>query len=123
MMRHILPMSDFIFKIFRVPEWETFTNNGAFTGSADDLRDGYIHLSAGGQLAGTLAKYFHGETSLIIARFRADTLSPLKWEISRGGEKFPHLYAPLPISALDTHLALRHKDGKFIVPTEFIGQS
>ncbi len=113
-------MSDFIFKIFRADEWENFKSAGVFTGSVHDARDGFIHLCAGGQLAGTLAKHFSAEKGLIIARFHASKANALKWEASRGGEKFPHLYAPLPINALDTHLALRQKGGVFILPEGFI---
>jgi len=122
-MFHTLSMSDFIFKIFRAPEWETFNKDGFFSGSAHDVRDGFIHLCAGSQLAGTLAKHFSEDDSLILARIHAGKVKALKWEVSRGGEKFPHLYAPLPISALDTHLVLWQKDGTFIVPAGFIGQS
>lgn len=71
--------------------------HGAFAGSRDDLRDGFVHLSAGHQLAGTLAKYFRNQDDLLLIAFRSSDLGPgLKFEPSRGGELFPHLYGPLP---------------------------
>jgi uncharacterized protein (DUF952 family) len=85
-----------VFKIATAAQWRAAVAHGAFEGSADDLRDGYIHLSSRHQLEGTLAKHFVRQTDLVLAAFDAAHLEPdLKWEASRGGELFPHLYAPL----------------------------
>lgn len=71
---------------------------GAFRGAAVDLADGYIHLSAADQVAETLAKHFAGRADLVLASFDAEALgNALRWEPSRGGALFPHLYAPLPV--------------------------
>ncbi len=91
-----------IFKILPAEEWETAKENGTYNGSADDNRDGFIHFSASHQLHGTAKKYFSNKEGLLLVAFNPETLGDsLKWEPSRGGDLFPHLYGPLP-----THLAL-----------------
>lgn len=84
-----------IFKIFRADEWEGFQQSGQFAGSADDLRDGFIHLSTATQLAGTVARHFAGEKGLIAAELALDGDPALRWEASRDGALFPHLYRRL----------------------------
>ncbi|MFN7176829.1 MAG: DUF952 domain-containing protein [Thermaurantiacus sp.] len=91
-----------IFKIFRKGEWRRFQETGAFTGSTDDLRDGFIHLSTHAQLAGTLARHFAGETELMIAEVLVANDPALRWEVSRGGARFPHLYRPLTLADIGT---------------------
>ena len=89
--------ANFAYKIIDASEWRTAVAAGGYKGSADDLRDGYIHLSTGSQLAGTAAKYFCGHRDLLLVEFRTDDLgTELVWEPSRDGELFPHLYAELP---------------------------
>jgi uncharacterized protein (DUF952 family) len=86
-----------IFKICSTDEWSAATSVGAFKGSADDLRDGYIHLSTAEQAAETAQKYFSNRRDLLLVAFDATRLGErLKWEPSRGGALFPHLYADLP---------------------------
>lgn len=86
-----------VYKVLAAPDWEAAQNKGAFEGSADDVRDGFVHLSAAHQLAGTLAKYFRNRDDLLLVAFPVQALGPaLKFEASRGGDLFPHLYAPLP---------------------------
>ncbi|QMW23460.1 DUF952 domain-containing protein [Sandaracinobacteroides saxicola] len=88
-----------IVKIFRAAEWAAFQATGRFAGSADDVRDGFIHLSTGEQVAGTLERHFKGETQLILAELALDEDDPtLKWEVSRGGTRFPHLYRALTLA-------------------------
>lgn len=85
-----------IFKILRTAEWRSFQAAGRFDGSPDDLRDGFIHFSAAEQVAGTLAKYFSGEAEVVILTVPAPPLGDaLRWEASRNGALFPHLYRPL----------------------------
>jgi uncharacterized protein (DUF952 family) len=84
-----------LFKILRAPEWAAFEADGVFDGSADDLRDGFIHLSADEQLAGTLARHFAGEAGLLVLRVAVEADPMLRWEPSRGGALFPHLYRPV----------------------------
>jgi uncharacterized protein (DUF952 family) len=89
-----------IYKICPRDAWDAATVSGAFAGSADDVRDGFIHLSAEHQLVGTAMKYFSRVDGLVVVAFDAKMLeSHLKWEASRGGDLFPHYYGPLPASA------------------------
>lgn len=87
-----------LFKILRRAEWQALCAEGRFAGSADDLRDGFIHLSTEAQLAGTRARHFGGETDLVLAEVAVAGDPALRWEIGRGGARFPHLYRPLAIS-------------------------
>jgi uncharacterized protein (DUF952 family) len=90
-----------VFKILSADEWTEAKQSGTFTGSRDDRRDGFIHLSTAVQVAGTAARHFAGQHGLVLVAFDAARLGPaLKWEPSRGGALFPHLYAPLPIDAV-----------------------
>ena len=82
-------------KILRSAEWERFRAEGVFAGSADDLRDGFIHLSTEPQVAGTLRRHFAGGTGLVRVEVEVGEDPSLRFEPSRGGEAFPHLYRPL----------------------------
>ena len=88
-----------IFKIFRRPEWDAFRAAGETDGAPVDLADGFIHFSTAQQVAETAAKWFATESDLVLVAFRAEALGPgLKWEASRGGALFPHLYRRLRLS-------------------------
>ena len=91
---------------------------GRFEGSADDAGDGFIHLSAGHQVAGTLAKYFAGQRDLVLLAVDPERLGDrLRWETSRGGELFPHLYGPLPLAHVTAVEPLvLHDDGTHRLP-------
>jgi uncharacterized protein (DUF952 family) len=92
-------VGELIYKIFRADEWAAFEAEGRFEGSEADRQDGFIHFSKLDQLRETLSKHYSGEMRVAIAAFPADAFGQdLKWEVSRGGEKFPHLYAPLLIA-------------------------
>jgi uncharacterized protein (DUF952 family) len=85
-----------IYKIFRRPEWDAFRAAGQTAGAPVDLADGFVHFSAAPQLAETAAKYFADVSDLVLVACEADRLGPaLKWEASRGGGLFPHLYRNL----------------------------
>ncbi len=72
-----------------------------WTGSTHDLRDGFIHFSAAHQLAGTVGRHFAGQSNLMLISVDPDRLgAQLRWESSRDGDLFPHLYGPLPLSAV-----------------------
>jgi uncharacterized protein (DUF952 family) len=90
-----------IYKICDRALWQAAGPAGAFRGAAVDLRDGFIHFSTAAQLAETAAKHFAGLSDLVLIAADADALgAALKWEVSRGGELFPHLYGELPLSAV-----------------------
>jgi uncharacterized protein (DUF952 family) len=109
-----------IYKVCGAGEWAAAEAAGAYEGSADDARDGFIHFSTGRQLAGTLAKHFAGRDDLVLVAAEADALGDaLKWEPSRGGALFPHLYGALPTSAaLWTKPLNLGGDGRHVIPAE-----
>ena len=85
-----------IYKIVPRDMWEAARRIGTFAGAPVDLADGFIHFSVGHQAAETAAKHFAGQDDLLLVAVEADDLGgALKWEVSRGGDKFPHLYAAL----------------------------
>src|SRR5688500_14861957 len=86
-------MHEIIYKIMSRASLAEARKAGRFDGSADDLRDGFIHLSTGPQVAGTLEKHFPGEADLVLLAVETTLVGDrLKWEPSRGGDLFPHLY-------------------------------
>jgi uncharacterized protein (DUF952 family) len=85
-----------IFKIFRRPEWNHLCAAGETAGAPIDLADGYIHFSTASQVAETAAKYFADQSDLVLVAAEVESLgAALKWEPSRGGALFPHLYRNL----------------------------
>ena len=97
--------SEPIYKILSRGEWEQAQRDGVFTGSAVDARDGYIHFSTAGQVRETAARHFAGEEDLLLLSVDP-TCCPaeaLRWEPSRGGALFPHLYAALELTCV-THV-------------------
>jgi uncharacterized protein (DUF952 family) len=94
-------MSGPIYKICPRALWREAEAAGCFNGAPVDLADGYIHFSTAGQVRETAAKHFAGEVGLVLVTVDAAALGDaLRWEPSRGGALFPHLYAPLPVSAV-----------------------
>src|SRR5690242_13844215 len=90
-----------IYKVLRPAEWATAQARNVFAGSPVDLRDGFIHFSTAGQLEETISRHFAGERDLVVLEIDAAPLGEkLKWEPSRGGALFPHLYGELPLSAV-----------------------
>jgi uncharacterized protein (DUF952 family) len=90
-----------IFKIVGAEEWRAAEAAGVFAGAAVDRADGYIHFSTAAQARETAAKRFAGRGDLVLAAVDADSLGPaLRWEPSRGGALFPHLYGPLALDAV-----------------------
>jgi uncharacterized protein (DUF952 family) len=115
-----LPMTTTVYKILTADEWQAAERAGSYAGSADDARDGFIHLSTAEQLAGTAGKHFRGKPDLVLVAFDAASLGPgLKWEPSRGGALFPHLYAALPTApALRVEPLPLGPDGVPILPQD-----
>jgi uncharacterized protein (DUF952 family) len=111
-------MSDPIYKICKSAMLQEARGRGRFEGSADDLRDGFIHLSAGHQVAGTLAKYFAGQRDLVLLAVDPERLGAgLRWEKSRGGELFPHLYGPLDLDhVISIEALMLQEDGTHRLP-------
>lgn len=92
---------DIVLKIVPASLWHEAERTGHFRGSEVDLRDGFIHFSTTAQVAETAAKHFAGQADLLLVSIDAGKLGPaLKWEPSRDGALFPHLYGVLPLSAV-----------------------
>jgi uncharacterized protein (DUF952 family) len=108
-----------IYKILRPEEWAELERSGETSGAPVDVADGFIHFSTAEQTAETAAKHFAGEDGLILAAFDADALGDaLKWEVSRGGAKFPHLYAPLRCADVLWHAPLPLVGGVHVFPAD-----
>jgi uncharacterized protein (DUF952 family) len=90
-----------IYKICERELWRQAEREGNFRGAPVDARDGYIHFSTAAQLRETAARHFSGVPDLVLVAVDAEALaSALKWEVSRGGALFPHLYGHLPLAAV-----------------------
>lgn len=111
-------MTGVAWKLADAAEWEHARAAGAYAGSALDLSDGYIHLSTGDQLVETARKHYAGRTDLVLAAVDLSVLGEvLRFEPSRGGDLFPHLYAPLPFSAVTQERRL-HVDAAGVMQFE-----
>lgn len=94
-------MNATIYKICSEERWREAERTGLFHGAAIDLTDGFIHFSTAAQVRETAAKHFAGQSGLVLAAIDAAKLgNALKYEVSRGGALFPHLYAPLDLTAV-----------------------
>lgn len=91
-------MSEKIYKIITEAEWQAVEAGGAYRGAAIDVADGYVHLSGANQVEETVEKHFRGQSGLLLLAFNTDDFDDaLKWEPSRGGALFPHLYGELDL--------------------------
>jgi uncharacterized protein (DUF952 family) len=107
-----------IYKICPASAWREAERQGVYRGSADDLRDGFIHFSSAPQVAETAKKYFFGQKGLFLVAVDADALGQaLRWEPSRNDELFPHLYGELDLGAVTDVMELRARsDGYHDLP-------
>ena len=91
-----------VYKILTAEAWAAAARAGRFRGAGIDLADGYIHLSTAAQAAETAQLHFAGQADLVLLRIDAAALgAALKWEPSRGGQLFPHLYGPLDCALVE----------------------
>lgn len=113
------PADAVVYKICPRDDWRRAGQFGALTPSGDDQRDGYVHLSRGSQVAGTLARHFAGRGDLVLLAVRVERLpgGALRWEASRGGELFPHLYERLSVASVEQVFELPlDTDGVHVLP-------
>lgn len=108
------------YKILTAGQREEFLAEGMFHGAPVDIADGYIHLSTSDQLAGTLEKHFSGQRDLFIAAVDLAKLEDtVRWEESRGGQLFPHIYGPLPRQAVTAMFPVeRDEEGALRLPLQ-----
>ena len=113
-----MPVPTTVYKICPAALWREAERDGAFRGAGIDRQDGFIHFSTAAQVAETAARHFAGADDLVLVAVDADLLDqPLKWEPSRGGDLFPHLYGPLALSAVKWAMSLRlGGDGRHVFP-------
>ncbi len=109
-----------IYHMCRREEWRAAEAEGAYLGSSQDKADGFIHFSALAQLATSAAKHRAGQSGLVLIEADAEALGEaLRWEASRGGALFPHLYGPLPLAAVSRTWPLPlAADGRHRFPEE-----
>jgi uncharacterized protein (DUF952 family) len=107
-----------IYKICPGPLWREAERQGVFTGAPIDLEDGYIHFSTAVQVRETAAKHFARQGGLVLVAVEAEALGPaLRYEPSRGGDLFPHLYGALPVSHVRwVKPLLLGPDGRHVFP-------
>lgn len=107
-----------VYKLLTEEEWKAAEQAG-HAASALDRADGYVHLSTRAQLAGTAERYFAGKGRVKLLQFDSTAIAPLRWEPSRGGDLFPHLYAPLEIARAEAAWWLEpDQSGVPILPEE-----
>lgn len=107
------------YKVLTAEQMATLENEGSFAGAPVDLADGYVHLSTAAQLTETVDKHFAGQDDLHVAAVDLDALGDaIRWEPSRGGQSFPHLYGqPLELETLIAYGPLeRDEDGTVRLP-------
>lgn len=109
-----------IYKILRDAEWRQLAADGVSPGAPVDVADGFVHFSTAGQAGETLARHFAGETGLWLIACDAELLGPaLRWEPSRGGALFPHLYRPLRrTDVVHAGQLERDADGGLVLPED-----
>ena len=109
-----------IYKILRPAEWRAAQEIGQLTGAPVDIADGFIHFSTAAQVRETAARHFSGESDLVLLAIEPSGLTDaLKWEPSRGGDLFAHLYAALPLShVVGIYRLSRGEDGAHQFPSE-----
>lgn len=101
-----------VYKIMRLGEWNDARRTGRFAPAPIDAKDGYIHLSTEDQVLETARLHFAGSDDLVAAEFEAEDFgAALKWEATRGGALFPHLYGELPVSKARRARRLARKSG------------
>ncbi len=110
-----------VLKVLSAADWAAFQGEGVYRGSTVDLADGYIHFSTAAQIGATLAKHYAGQTELMLLAVRTDDFGEaLKWEPARGGDLFPHLYAPLPLAAVKAAAPILFEAGIHVCPAEVL---
>lgn len=107
-----------IYHLARKAAWDQALTHGTYTGTPEDLADGFMHFSTASQVIESAAKHRAGEANLILVGVDADKLgTALKWEKSRGDQLFPHLYADLPLDTVtSTHPLELDGNGLHIFP-------
>ena len=108
---------EFIFKIIEKEEWQKAKQSGNYSGSANDIKDGYIHFSEEDQVPQTLKKHYQNQENLFLLKVNAFRLENLLWEQASNGDMYPHLYSPLDINTVVAEFELSlNEDGTHELP-------
>jgi len=109
----------YIYKVLTLDQWASFQAQNWFTGSSVDLLDGYIHMSCVPQLKETMDKWYADQRQVALLKIDASLIEiDLKYEVSRGGAEFPHLFADLPIAAVGQVWLVSPTDGGYRLPDD-----
>lgn len=111
-----------VYKVISQEDWALFQRVGVYAGSAVDRSDGFIHFSTADQLRETLRRHYRGQAACVVLAVEAGWLDPeeLRWEPSRGGALFPHLYGVLPMGAVRGNFDVDvDAEGRCALPVEF----
>lgn len=112
----------YIYKALTLDQWAGFQAGRVFTGSPVDLADGFIHMSCAAQLKETLDKWYADQPKVALLEIEAASIeADLKYEISRGGAEFPHLFADLPLSSVGTVWLVSPDAGVYTLPKDLTG--
>lgn len=113
-------LPEFVYKIAPFDAWDTALEQGIYEGAPVDLEDGFIHFSTASQVRQTAAKHFAGQDNLMLIKVAtAPDARHYKMKPSRGGDLFPHLYCPLPVSsAVEWQELPLGKDGQHMFPSD-----
>jgi uncharacterized protein (DUF952 family) len=110
-------VSRFLYHMARKDEWAAAEQAGAYDGSADDRRDGFIHFSTAEQVAESAWRHRRGQEDLLLIVVPEEATGPWRWESARNGDLFPHLYGALPAKAVvAVHELPLGKDGRHVFP-------
>lgn len=110
---------DYIYKVLTSIQWARFQADKIFTGSPVDVQDGFIHLSCASQLKATLDKWYAEQAEVALLEIQAAKIEAhLKYEISRGGAEFPHLFADLPMTAVGRVWLVSPDNGVYRLPDD-----
>ncbi|MBL4596983.1 MAG: DUF952 domain-containing protein [Robiginitomaculum sp.] len=106
-----------LYRLCSLGEWDASQAAGVVLGNADDRRDGFLHLSTAEQIAQTAAKYYTDVSNLHLLGINANSLTAsLRWEVSRGGQSFPHVYGDVPLTAVLFARAIPEQAGRYLFP-------
>lgn len=107
-----------IYHLAAAADWQAAQADGRYCGSPDDIRDGFMHFSTGAQVVESAARHRAGRTDQVLLCIASAALGQdLRWEPSRGGQLFPHLYAPLDVTKVLSAVALPlGPDGRHVFP-------
>ena len=109
----------YIYKALTSDQWTKFQVDQNFTGSPVDLADGYIHMSCAAELKATLDKWYADVAKVALLQIEAAAIdADLKYEVSRGGAEFPHLFADLPMSAVGQVWVVSSDTGVYTLPND-----